>query len=86
VAKRNVIPVVLEKGKTHISINGDAKSTVRAVAERHGMKEIAVASRIYLWFAAQDDVVQKGVLGLLPSGYEAEVIKLALEKMSKAKK
>lgn len=72
-ADRKVIP---------ISVDGAAKATITRVADKHGMKEIAVASRIYEWFSRQDDVVQKGVLRLLPEGYEAEVTKLALERLA----
>ena len=65
-----------------ISVNASAKQVITRIADEHGMKEIAVASRIYEWFATQDDVVQKGVLRLLPKGYEAEVARLALERLA----
>jgi hypothetical protein len=63
-------------------MNPDAKSVVTQLAKDLGMKEIAVVSRIYLWFSQQDEVIQKGVLNLLPKGYEADVCRLALERMA----
>ena len=69
-----------------VSVAPSAKTVIEKTAAQTGMKEIAVASRIYEWFAQQDDVLRKGVLGLLPEGYEADVAKLALERMAKGQK
>lgn len=66
-------------------MTGDAKAVVSRIADDLGMKEIAVVSRIYLWFAEQDEVIQKGVLRLLPKGYEGEVCRLALERLAGGK-
>jgi hypothetical protein len=65
-----------------ISVTPDAKKVIEQFAERHDMKEIGVASRIYQWFAAQDDVVRKAILGMLPEGYEPDVARLALERIA----
>lgn len=73
VAIRNVIK---------ISVTPAAKSAIEKTADETGMKEIAVASRLYEWFAAQDDVLKKGLLGLLPRGFEADVAKMALERIA----
>jgi hypothetical protein len=82
VAKRNLVPANLGNTKTHIGVDGDAKRVIKEVAARHGMKEIAVVSRIYLWFARQNDLVQRGVLGMLPEGYESELLKAAVERQA----
>lgn len=66
-----------------ISVVPTAKAVIERVAERHGMKEISVSSRIYEWFAKQPDVVQKGILGLLPDDYEQDVLELALQRLAK---
>jgi hypothetical protein len=84
VAKRNVIPLDLPKGKSHLSITGDAKAVISTFAKKHGMKEIALASRVYLWFSQQDDVVQKAVLDLLPEGYELDVVEIVLRRRAEA--
>lgn len=65
-----------------ISVNPSAKAVIKRFADSLGMKEIAVASRVYEWFSEQDDFVRKGVLKLLPEGHEAEVVRLALERIA----
>jgi hypothetical protein len=68
-----------------ITVKPEAKTIIKGFAEKLGMAEIAVASRIYEWFAAQDDVVRKGVLQLLPENYEKDVVRIALERMANGK-
>ena len=70
---RNVIPIAVDR---------KAKEVIEAIADELGMKEIGVASRVYKWFADQDPVIQRGVLGLLPPTYEKEIIRLALERLA----
>ena len=82
VAKRNVVPVDLDKGRSFVSMNGDAKAVIKRTADELGMKEIAVTSRIYLWFAAQDDALRKGILKLWPETYDAEIATAALKRLS----
>jgi hypothetical protein len=83
VSRRNVIKVhAAGGGKSAIGVDDAAKAAISDIAERHGMKEIAVVSRIYLWASRQtDDVLVKGMLGLLPAGYEDDVVGLALERL-----
>lgn len=70
-----------------IAVSDQAKGVIEKLAGKHDMKEMGVASRVYEWLARQtDDVVVKGVLGLLPEGYEGDVVELALKRMGKAKK
>jgi hypothetical protein len=83
VAKRNVVPL---GGKGHLAVDGDAKQAISRIASQLGMKEIAVVSRAYIWLATQDDVVVKGVLGLLPKGYEPDVASLVLQRIAGNKK
>jgi hypothetical protein len=77
-----IIADVSLKRVIKISVTPSAKTIIEGFAEKHGMKEIQVASRIYEWFTQQDDVLRKGVLGLLPEGYEPDVAKLALERLA----
>ena len=52
------------------------------VAERQGMTQLAVTSRIVEWFCKQSEEIQHGVL---QSGYKnnaAEVAKLAMQKFT----
>lgn len=66
-----------------ISVSADAKKVIRDFAVKHDMKEIGVASRIYTWFAQQDDVIRKGILGMLPEGYEPDIARLMARRLTK---
>lgn len=69
-----------------IAVRPEAKTIIAAFAEKNGMTETTLASRIYEWFADQDDALRKGVLGILPEGYELDVARVALERMTATKK
>lgn len=72
--------------KRHTTVYGEAKAAITRIANEHGMKEIAVVSRVYLWLARQtDDVLVKGVLGLLPRDYEDQIVELALQRVRSKK-
>jgi hypothetical protein len=73
VATREVIRISVEPG---------SKKVIADEAGANGMTEQWVASRVYEWFAKQDDVLKKGILGVLPKGYELDVARLALERMT----
>lgn len=68
-----------------IWVSEASRHALKELAAELGMKEIGVASRALEWLAKQDPVVQRGVLGVLPPGYEADVAKLALERIAKGK-
>lgn len=55
-AKRAVIRLQLDVA---------AKKALDELCGRRGMTQIAVLSRTVTWFAAQDEVIQASVLGLL---------------------
>jgi hypothetical protein len=74
------------KNVVRIAISPDAKTAVHAFAEKNAMTEIGVMSRVYLWFVAQDDVVRKSIVGVLPGGYEADVAEIALKRLATRKK
>jgi ribosomal protein S24E len=63
-----------------IAVTDPAKKVIQDIAKKHGMKEQSVASRIYQWFAEQDDIMQKHVLQMLPNGYEIDVLGIAAER------
>ncbi len=63
-----------------VSVDPLAKKAIEETAEELGMKEGAVASRLYRWFAQQDDLTRKHVLSLLPTGYEAELLRKAADR------
>jgi len=65
-----------------INVSERAKGVIENIADKHGMKEVIVASKIYEWFGQQPDVFQKSILGMLPEGMESDVAKLALEQLA----
>jgi hypothetical protein len=69
-----------------IAVNPKAKKVIEDTADELGMKEQAVASRVYEWFAQQDDVTKKHVLSLLPTGHEAEILKSAAARIEAKRK
>ena len=68
-----------------IRVSDAAKRELTKTARELEMKEIGVASRLIEWFAKQDDAVRKGVLGMYPKDFEAEVARLILEKLAGSK-
>lgn len=69
--KRNIVKM---------EIDNSGKAAIRNAAEDLGMKDQACLGRLVMWFADQDDVTQKYVLGVLPKGYEVDILEKALER------
>ena len=65
-----------------ISVTPAAKGVVAKASARTGITEQTIASRVYEWWASQDDVLRMGILGVLPEGYEVDVAKIALERLA----
>lgn len=74
-----------QRGQVRINLSPEGKASVDAVCDRYGMAQQEVASRIYAWFAEQDELVQASILGVLPSGLEAPAADLYMERV-KAKR
>lgn len=68
-----------------IAISPDAKVAIDDVCDRYGMSQIEMASRLYMWFADQDEVVQAAILAILPKEVEVEVAKMVLERVAEGK-
>lgn len=69
-----------------IRVSDRAKKSLKETAKELDMLEVGVASRLIEWFATiDDDALRKGILGILPKHYEADVAKLALERMASSK-
>lgn len=65
-----------------IAVEPDAKRSIDLAAQRYGMSQIELASRVYQWFAYQDEAVQVSILDLLPRGIRSDVARLLLERMA----
>jgi predicted transcriptional regulator len=62
------------KATLRIQLDANAKTRLDIIAERRGMTQVAVMSRLVGWFAHQDDYVQTSVLHGLS---EATLISMA---------
>ncbi len=63
-----------------IKVTDGARKVIKTEAAALDMKEQGVASRVYEWFGQQDEVMRRHVLKLLPAGYEADILRLAMER------
>jgi len=68
-----------------IAISPKSKQAIDDTCDRYGMSQIELASRLYTWFADQDEVLQAAVLGILPKDVEADVARMALERVVEGK-
>jgi hypothetical protein len=68
-----------------IAVTNDAKDAIEQVADRYGMSQIEMASRLYRWFAEQNEEIQATILDLLPRSVAPDVARLVLKKMAAQK-
>lgn len=73
-SKRNIL---------RIELTGTAKQNVGKLSDHYGMTQLAMASRLVEWFAAQDPMMQAAVLGFYPSEVKPDMLKMVLERMAK---
>jgi hypothetical protein len=66
-----------------LAVTKAGKDALERIAEAYGMKEYVAAGRIYEWFVAQDDIVQRAVLGLL-KGLEKDAARLFMGRLAAA--
>jgi hypothetical protein len=64
-----------------VEVTEEAKARIDEVSEATGVDMKRIASRMYEWFAEQDDLLQKGILGILPKGLEPDLARAALERI-----
>lgn len=67
-----------------IAVEPTAKQAIDEACQRYGMTQIEMASRIYRWFAKQDEAVQASILEILPGSLAVDVARLALERLTGA--
>jgi hypothetical protein len=65
-----------------IEVVASAASALDQIADSIGMTHVAIHSRMIEWLADQPDVVQAGVLGLLPANSSYDIVRLALKYMA----
>lgn len=65
-----------------IAVSPAAKQAIESVCDRYGMSQIEMASRLYTWFADQDEPTQAAVLDLLPKKLAPDIAHLVLEQLA----
>lgn len=65
-----------------IDLTSSAKKQLGTLHNRHGMTQVAMMSRILEWFDKQNETIQLGVLGRLPSDSKTDLPKLILKRMA----
>jgi hypothetical protein len=65
-----------------IELTPSAKESLQSFAERSGMTQFAITSRLVEWFASQPETIQSAVLNRYPSEIEVDVAKLILKRMA----
>jgi hypothetical protein len=65
-----------------IELTSEAKKQMSGLADRQGMTQVALMSRLVQWFADAGDNVQALVLNHMPGELRPEVVRLVLEQMA----
>jgi hypothetical protein len=65
----------------NVSMSPRAKSFLESLALELGTSETQIVTRTLEWLEMQDDVLRRGVLGLLPPSMMNDIKRLALEKL-----
>lgn len=63
-------------------VRPEAKQIAEDFVGRTGMSQQEVFSRLLEWFGEQDPVIQHTVMGLLPDGYESDLARIILKRLS----
>jgi hypothetical protein len=66
-----------------LQLDLSAKSALDDLCHKRGMTQIAVLSRLMLWFVKQDEVIQASILGSLSEQSLGALAKKLLGNMSK---
>lgn len=70
-----------QRGQVRVNLTAESKAGVDRVCDRYGMAHQEVASRVYSWFAAQEEIVQASILGVLPETLEGHAADIYMEQV-----
>jgi len=74
-----------EVKQIRLNVSSESKEAMSAIRKRYGIPEMHAASRLFTWFAEQDDVVQLSILGYL-GDLGPDVARAYLEDLAKKSK
>jgi hypothetical protein len=66
-----------------IELSPQAVESFNSATKQLGLKHIAATSRIIDWLIRQDSETQAAILGLMPKEFEFDVVRRAMESMSR---
>jgi len=69
-----------------IEVEPAARDELQRICGALGMTQVAVNSRMIDWLCEQTDIIQAGVLGLLPHGTDYNLPKFVLKQIAAYKK
>lgn len=72
-----------DRKQIKIWISTDAKGAIETMAERDGMTQEGVVSRVLLWFSSQPEIVQRAILGQLPKELTPDLVEIILRQRKK---
>ena len=68
-----------------IEIFAESRDRMLRLSEDLGITQIAIASRVVVWFANQPDLIQAGILGLYPDLIKQDVPTLVMQRLAEGK-
>ncbi len=84
-ALRPWVALILSMSKKvilRVELTPQAKSTIEDFAERAGMTQFTITSRLVEWFAQQPETIQSFAVKRYPPEIEADVAKMLLKRSS----
>ena len=69
-----------------IELTPKAKEHLEQVSDRQGMTQVAMLSRVIEWYANQPEVIQRIIVGHMPSEIQRDVARLVLQNLTKLEK
>lgn len=67
------------------AVTAQGAKALKNISEAYGMKEYIVAGRLFDWFAGQDDIFQRSVLGML-KGLEQDAAREFMRRLAEKPK
>lgn len=74
-----------KRAVVRLQLDLEAKKRLDDLCEKRGMTQIAVISRLVIWFTKQNDLIQTAILGGLQATDLSALSKLLLKRLSKGR-
>src|SRR2546423_14083221 len=65
-----------------IELTPKAKEHLEQISKRQGMTQVAMLSRVIEWYANQPEIIQRIIVGHLPSELQQDVARLVLRQIA----